>query len=82
RAEESEQIVNWAYRQFTMRTIIPKDEIVVQAPVWLGDKSRAGLPTKDGVRVLIPAGSHAGVKAEAVFNGPIEAPIAQGDQLG
>lgn len=82
RAEESEQIVNWAYRQFTMRTIIPKDEIVVQAPVWLGDKSRVGLTTKDGVRVLIPAGSHAGVKAEAVFNGPIEAPIAQGDQLG
>lgn len=82
RAEESERIVNWAYRQFTMRTIVPKDEIVAQAPVWLGARSRVGLTTQDGVRVLLPAGSQSGVTAEAVFNGPIEAPIAKGDRLG
>ena len=56
--------------------------MVTQAPVWLGERSRIGLTTSDGVRVLIPAGAHAGVTAEAVFNGPIEAPIAKGDRLG
>ncbi|SMO34850.1 D-alanyl-D-alanine carboxypeptidase family protein [Paracoccus laeviglucosivorans] len=82
RAEEAERIVNWAYRQFTMRTIVPKDEIVAQASVWLGDRSRIGLTTQDGVKVLLPAGAQSGVTAEAVFNGPIEAPIAKGDRLG
>jgi len=82
RAEEAERIVNWAYRQFTMKTIVPKGEIVAQAPVWLGSKSRVGLTTADGVKVLIPAGSQSGVTAEAVFRGPIEAPITQGDRLG
>lgn len=82
RAEEAERIVNWAYRQFTMRTIVPKDEIVAQAPVWLGQRSRVGLTTQDGVKVLLPAGAQSGVTAEAVFNGPIEAPIAKGDKLG
>ncbi len=82
RAEESERIVNWAYRQFTMRTIVPKGEIVAQAPVWLGDASRIGLTTADGVKVLLPAGTQAGVTAEAVFQGPIEAPITKGDRLG
>ncbi|MTH76365.1 D-alanyl-D-alanine carboxypeptidase family protein [Paracoccus aestuariivivens] len=82
RAEEAERIVNWAYRQFTMRTIVPKGEIVAQAPVWLGDQSKVGLTTEDGVKVLLPAGSQSGVTAEAVFNGPIEAPITQGDKLG
>ncbi|MFT4014014.1 MAG: D-alanyl-D-alanine carboxypeptidase family protein [Paracoccus sp. (in: a-proteobacteria)] len=82
RAEEAERIVNWAYRQFTMRTILPQGEVVAQAPVWLGDHGRVGLTTRDGVRVLIPAGSQSGVTAEAVFNGPIEAPITKGDQLG
>ena len=82
RAEEAERIVNWAYRQFTMKTIIPKGEIVAQAPVWLGSSGKVGLTTEDGVKVLIPAGSQSGVTAEAVFKGPIEAPIAAGDRLG
>lgn len=82
RAEEAERIVSWAYRQFTMKTIIPKGDIVAEAPVWLGRKSKIGLTTRDGVKVLIPAGSQSGVKAEAVFTGPIEAPITQGDKLG
>lgn len=82
RAEEAERIVNWAYRQFTMRTLVPKGEIVAQAPVWLGERTRVGLTTAEGVRVLLPAGAQAGVTAEAVFNGPIEAPIAKGDKLG
>ncbi|RDW12142.1 D-alanyl-D-alanine carboxypeptidase family protein [Paracoccus thiocyanatus] len=82
RAEEAERIVNWAYRQFTMKTIIPKGEIVAQAPVWLGGQGKVGLTTADGVRVLIPAGSQSGVTAEAVFRGPIEAPITKGDRLG
>ena len=82
RAEEAERIVNWAYRQFTMKTIVPKGEIVAEAPVWLGDRGKVGLTTRDGVRVLLPAGSQAGVSAEAVFDGPIEAPIRKGDRLG
>ena len=82
RAEEAERIVNWAYRQFTMRTIVPKGDIVAQAPVWLGDRSRVGLTTEDGVKVLLPAGAQAGVTAEAVFNGPVEAPISKGDHIG
>jgi D-alanyl-D-alanine carboxypeptidase (penicillin-binding protein 5/6) len=82
RAEESERIVNWAYRQFTMRTIIPQGGIVAHAPVWLGEKSRVGLTTEDGVKVLLPAGAQAGVTAEAVFHGPVEAPISRGDRLG
>ncbi|WP_299363875.1 D-alanyl-D-alanine carboxypeptidase family protein [uncultured Paracoccus sp.] len=82
RAEEAERIVNWAFRQFTMRTLVPKGEIVAQAPVWLGTASRVGLTTAEGVNVLIPAGAAGHVKAEAVFDGPVEAPIDSGQKLG
>ena len=82
RAEESERIVNWAFRQFTMRTVIPKGERVAWAPVWLGNATRVALTTADGVNVLIPAGAAADVTAEAVFDGPVEAPIAAGQRLG
>ncbi|MBB1492413.1 D-alanyl-D-alanine carboxypeptidase [Paracoccus sp. MC1854] len=82
RAEESERIVNWAFRQFTMKTVIPKGETVAWAPVWLGQSRRVALTAPEGVNVLIPAGAALGVTAEAVFDGPIEAPIAAGQRVG
>lgn len=82
RAEESERIVNWAFREFTMETLVPAGETVVDAPVWLGTASRVGLTTKDGANVLIPAGSRDKVTVEAVYASPIPAPIAKGDTIG
>ena len=82
RAEESERIVNWAFRQFTMKTLVHGGETVATAPVWLGETSRVNLTTPEGVNVLIPAGAERGVTAEAVFQGPIEAPVRAGQKLG
>lgn len=82
RAEEAERIVNWAFRQFTMQTLVPAGQNVLEAPVWLGTASRVGLTTRDGVNVLIPAGSQNQVKVEAVYDSPIPAPITKGQQIG
>jgi D-alanyl-D-alanine carboxypeptidase (penicillin-binding protein 5/6) len=82
RAEESERIVNWAFRQFTMQTLVPAGETVVEAPVWLGTMGKVGLTTKDGVRLLIPAGAQDQVKVEAVYDSPIPAPFKKGDAVG
>lgn len=82
RAEESERIVNWAFRQFTMETMVPAGETVVYAPVWLGTEKQIGLTTKNGANVLIPAGAQDQVKVEAVYKSPIPAPIKKGEKLG
>ena len=82
RADEAERIVSWAFRQFSMRTVIPKGEKVAWAPVWLGVTQRVALTTEAGVNVLIPAGASSAVTAEAVFDGPVEAPIVAGQRLG
>ncbi|MFD1883687.1 D-alanyl-D-alanine carboxypeptidase family protein [Paracoccus pacificus] len=82
RAEEAERIVNWAFRQFSMKTLVPKGQTVASAPVWLGVKSSVPLTTADGVRVLIPAAAESGITAEAVYDSPIPAPIKAGDKLG
>lgn len=82
RAEESERIVNWAFRQFTMQTLVPAGETVTEAPVWLGTASRVGLTTENGVNVLVPAGAQDQVTVEVVYDSPIPAPIAKGDPVG
>ncbi|MBU3030167.1 D-alanyl-D-alanine carboxypeptidase family protein [Paracoccus marinaquae] len=82
RAEEAERIVNWAFRQFTMKQLVPAGETVVEAPVWLGTQPRIALTTAAGANVLIPAGAEDDVKVEAIYETPIPAPIAKGDRLG
>ena len=82
RAEESERIVNWAFREFSMQTLVPAGATVVEAPVWLGSSSRVPLTTQNGVNVLIPAGAQDQVQVEVVYDGPIPAPISKGETVG
>ncbi len=82
RAEEAERIAAWAFRDFVMKEVVPQGETVASIPVWLGSKSQIALTTENGLNVLMPVGAEAGVTAEAVFTGPIEAPVARGDRLG
>lgn len=82
RAEESERIVNWAFRDFTMQEVVPQGETVTQAPVWMGTRARVALTTENGLRVLLPRGAAGEVSAQAVYQSPLDAPITAGDRLG
>lgn len=81
RAEEAEAIVNWAFRQFTMETTVKAGEKIAEAGVWLGAVDTVGLVPAQDVNLLIPAGQREGVSATINWNGPIAAPIAQGQEL-
>ncbi len=55
RAEESEAIVNWAFRQFTEKTLVKSGTRVTAAPVWMGAADSVGLVPAADVRLLVPA---------------------------
>lgn len=82
RAQEAESIANWAFRQFVLKTVAPKGTRLAQAPVWLGAAGSVGLVPAEDVKLLIPASAQSEVKAEAVFTGPVAAPVKAGDKLG
>ena len=82
RAEEAAKIVNWAFRQFTQATLLDAGTEVASADVWMGDAPSVGLTVKDDLSLLVPALGINDVSAQAVFNGPVEAPIAAGQELG
>ncbi len=81
RAEVSEQIVNWAFRQFSETTLIRQGERLAEADVWMGKTPRVGLVPAEDVEVLLPVLSRGKVEGEVIYNGPIEAPITQGQRL-
>jgi D-alanyl-D-alanine carboxypeptidase (penicillin-binding protein 5/6) len=81
RAEESEAIVNWAFRQFAQKTVVSKDTAIASAEVWLGAEKSVELVTREDISLLVPTLGAAPLNAEVVYTGPIEAPIQQGQKL-
>ncbi|MCX7644141.1 MAG: D-alanyl-D-alanine carboxypeptidase [Rhodobacteraceae bacterium] len=82
RAEEAERIANWAFRQFVERTVATPATAVAEAEVWMGTQARVGLVPKEDVRLLLPAVLEGSVTARAIYDGPVAAPIAAGQELG
>ena len=81
RAEVSEQIVNWAFRQFSTKTILRADKRVAEADVWMGDMPRVGLVATDDIDILVPVSAGDEIAAEVVYNGPLQAPIEEGQEV-
>ena len=81
RAEVSEQIVNWAFRQFSERKLLRAGKRVAQADVWMGAAPRVGLVAAEDLDVLLPAAMQKEIPAEVIYNGPIEAPITKGQEI-
>ncbi|MDE0589073.1 D-alanyl-D-alanine carboxypeptidase [Halocynthiibacter sp. C4] len=82
RAEEAERIVNWAFRQFVMKNYAPAGEKLADAKVWMGNETTVGLVLSEDLNLLVPALVQGEIKGEVVYEGPLEAPIAEGQEVG
>ena len=82
RARESEQIVNWSFRQFVEKSLVSKDAVITNVAVWMGEEDQVNLVAANDLTVILPALSQDNYKARAVFKSPIEAPVSVGDPLG
>ncbi len=82
RAEEAERVVTWAFRQFSEKTVLEKGQSVVDAPVWMGSKDTVPLVSLDEVTMLLPASTDDKVQARVIYDSPLPAPIAEGQELG
>lgn len=81
RAEESERIASWAFRQFADVTLAKKGAIVAEAPVWMGSARHVGLMAPKDLTILTQASAVKDVKAEVVYNSPITAPFTEGQEI-
>jgi D-alanyl-D-alanine carboxypeptidase (penicillin-binding protein 5/6) len=82
RAEESVKIINWAFRQFAEKDIAEAGTRIATADVWMGEMPTVGMTVAEDFSLLVPVLNQGNIEAEVVYNGPIEAPIVAGQQLG
>ena len=81
RADEAEAIVNWAFRQFTQVPLSKAGETITKAAVHMGANPSVTLTTAEDLSALLPVTGGKSVTAEVTYNGPIIAPVEQGQVL-
>ncbi|NEU11344.1 D-alanyl-D-alanine carboxypeptidase [Methylobacterium sp. BTF04] len=82
RASESRKLVEWGFRAFEPRQIFATGETVAEASVYGGTQGGVPLVAKKAVRVLLPRGSGDRITAKAIYQGPLVAPVEQGQEIG
>lgn len=82
RANESEAVANWAFRQFTQTDLGAKGTKIADAAVSIGAEDTVGMMLADDISILLPVNPIESLKTEVVYDGPLKAPITKGDQIG
>ena len=82
RADESGKMLDWGYREFGLYPVAQVGDTVGEAKVWLGQAPSVPLLVSADVTVTLPRAARASLKAEAVFDQPVPAPVSKGQQIG
>ncbi|MDR1026365.1 MAG: D-alanyl-D-alanine carboxypeptidase [Lactobacillus sp.] len=82
RAEESNKIMSWGFREFDNYTILKGNRKIATIPVWHGQQKNVDLIVPSDIRQTIHRSTAQKIKLTAVYNTPARAPIKKGDKLG
>jgi D-alanyl-D-alanine carboxypeptidase (penicillin-binding protein 5/6) len=82
RAEESERLLEWGFREFEDVTLFQAGDTVENAPVWLGTSPTVPLVGGRDVVVTMPRGWRDKAKVQVTYDSPIKAPVVRGTTLG
>lgn len=82
RIAEARKLLDWGFRNFRQVTAFEADEVIAKASVYGGDVGRVPLVAQGPVRILIARNSEDTLKARAVYEGPVMAPVEAGKRVG
>jgi D-alanyl-D-alanine carboxypeptidase (penicillin-binding protein 5/6) len=82
RAEESERLLEWAFREFEDVTLFTGGETVEQVPVWLGVAPTVPLVGGRDLVVTMPRNWRTKAKIAVDYQSPVRAPVQRGTALG
>jgi D-alanyl-D-alanine carboxypeptidase (penicillin-binding protein 5/6) len=82
RGEEAARMLGIAFREFRNYQLFKPGDIVGQAEVWQGSHDTVPLQVGAPVSVTMEVESRSGMKVTVSYDGPVQAPIAKGQQIG
>lgn len=81
RIEESVRFMDWGFKAWRAMPLFRKGATVEQAEVQLGWAGTVPLVAPRDLAVTLPAASSGAVSVRVVYDGPIKAPIAKGQEI-
>lgn len=82
RGDEAERLLSWAFRTFATYRLGSAGETISEAEVWLGQSLKVPLMLGDDLLVSMARADRARMKVEAIYDGPVPAPVSKGQQVG
>ncbi len=82
RRVEARKLLDWGFRRFRSFVLFQRGQTVGHARVWGGTEGWVQLMSKEPVRVMLTPEERKSVRAEVVYEGPIQAPVQPGTQIG
>ena len=82
RAIESERIMNWSFANFENVTLFAENEVIDNAPVWLGRDKTVPLVGGRDLVVTLPKSWRRTASIKISYAAPITAPIVKGQPVG
>ena len=81
RARESQAIIEWGFREYSAFHLLDSGDEVGRARVWLGDSDTVPLVLAEDLLVTLPRAARDSLDARIVYEGPVPAPIAKGQEV-
>ncbi len=82
RSDEGVRIMEWAFRNFELKTIFAQGQQAARVPVWLGDRADVMAVAEKDVKALLPRIGGGQVGVNVIIDAPVHAPVKKGDNLG
>jgi len=82
RAEESERLMDWAFREFGTYTVFKAGQPVDKAEVWLGEQQQVALVVGEDAAITMPRRLRPQLEAKVMFDAPVPAPVTKGQRVG
>jgi serine-type D-Ala-D-Ala carboxypeptidase (penicillin-binding protein 5/6) len=84
RADEGKKLLEWGFHNFQSGMLFSEKQEIAEAKLYGGEKGRVGLVTVDGkaVRLMVPRGVRERIIARLVYDGPVRAPVEEGQKIG
>jgi len=82
RADETTKVVEWAFREFNNYALAKSGQVLDEAPVWYGSSPTVPLTVASDLVATLPRSGKDQAQVKVIFDGPIQAPISQGQELG
>lgn len=82
RAEESRKLLEWGLRAFEKTDLFAADDVIGEAQVFGGTKSRVPLKARGPISIFMPLANTDRLVARIIYRGPLAAPVREGTPVG